>query len=207
MESCYRKYIQDNIHLVLSMGIDTYLDEVLGLLPGNKQMIVDAVHEYVLLNEKKLGLIKASELYKDNKKKTAIDQREVKAVDDIDHGIKHPKLLSIIDMLRRTNHNAVRLRFHLTHNELRGKVAKYKSTILNIKNLVRFKPENKQRKEEEGERNPKETSSNMKGLVCFTMVRRYRFDKIMEFDEDTINELAGKYMEHLEPGKRIQQKL
>ncbi|GKA99455.1 hypothetical protein Tco_0827392 [Tanacetum coccineum] len=62
--------------------------------------------------------------------KNSYGQGEVKAVDDIEHGINHRKLLPIIDMLHvSTDHKGVRLKFNLIENGFRGKVAKYRDTV------------------------------------------------------------------------------
>ncbi|GJY86766.1 calcineurin B-like protein 4 [Tanacetum coccineum] len=90
---------------------------------GNKQMVVDAVRDYITLMDNILtGIKEASELYKSNKTTAINDQREVKAVDDIDEDIKHSKLLSFIDMLSSTNHKAMAPKFILKDNELRGRL-------------------------------------------------------------------------------------
>ncbi|GJV49740.1 auxin transport protein BIG [Tanacetum coccineum] len=98
-------------------------------------MVVDAVRDYIMLMDNKLtGIKEASGLYKSIKTTVINDQREVKVLDDIDHGIKHPKLLSIIDMLiRSTNHRVVAAKFILKDNELRGKVAKCRDTMEKLK--------------------------------------------------------------------------
>ena len=180
--SRYTKKIQNKIEQVSCLGIDAFATEVLGL--EDKQIVVDAIREYILVMEAKLNNIHALDGKKKNSNPT--DQIEVEAVDYTDHRIKHPKLLSIIDMLHTTkNRRWVCSNFGLSEKQLRLKVKKYGDIMNELKEMVKGWPKTSPRKEdsntkkkktqskeeEEERRNPIGNMKKLKGvLICFMCI-------------------------------------